>query len=436
MDRRQYLAVVGIALSAGCASNESSSRPESSNRTPTSDSTPTPDSTVRLESPPGEFQSLSGATRWEYEFNEDSRSIPVAVGDGVYAVEVATLTHLSPDGTVQWTVDSSTAFRSNLVATGDAVYHLSNSKLASYEPASGDERWTQRIRDAGRLSTSDVTEEGVYVSQTTDDPSAILTVLAFDADTGEERWRTETGMEMGSTVSHGLWLVYSLIDGLTALDTATGDVQWQRDLGEEYGVDVRAVGDTLCLFTNGTVHGYALPDGTHQWEQSLPGDERIVQPGPSGVSQTADFYIADDKANLTALNATTGDKQWDVTTNWGDEGNEGMCLGTDSLFYHSGTALARYDLVDGTRRWAYSLGPEYGARQPFIANETVFLVGQERDGHPSVRAFDAETGRRQWRSQLTTEDPSPPRVSGVFDEYAVLTTENKLIGIPVTPSTV
>jgi len=433
MDRRQYLAVVGIALSAGCASNESDPRPESS--TPTFDSTPTPDSTARLESPPGNFQSLSDATQWEYEFHEDSRSIPVAVEDGVYAVEVATLTHLSPDGTVQWTVDSSTAFRSNLVATEDSVYHLSNGKLASYEPASGDERWTQRVRDAGRLSMSDVTEEGVYVSETTDDPSAILTGLAFDADTGEERWRTETGMEMGSTVSHGLWLVYSLIDGLTALDTATGDVQWQQNLGEEYGVDVQAVGDTLCLFMNGTVHGYALPDGTHRWEQSLPGDERVVQPGPSGVSQAADLYIADNKANLTALNVTTGETQWDVT-NWADKGFEGMCLGADSLFYHSGTALARYDLVDGTRRWAYSLGSEYKASQPFIANGTVFLVVQETGGEPSVQAFDAETGHRQWRSHLTIEDPSPPRVSGVFEEYAVLTAENQLIGIPVTPSTV
>jgi hypothetical protein len=31
---------------------------------------------------------------------------------------------------------------------------------------------------------------------------------------------------------------------------------------------------------------------------------------------------------------------------------------------------------------------------------------------------------------------NPPRVSGVFEEYAVLTTKNQLIGIPVTPSTV
>jgi outer membrane protein assembly factor BamB len=438
MDRRQYLAALVAIGGAGCLSNETTPDHQSEDsptqtRPDQQPSTPTYDPPT--DSPPGEFTPLRDPGLWEYEFQEVSHPIPTAVGDGVYVVEGTTLTHLSPAGETQWAVDSAPGYRPELTATEESLYHLSSSNLESYDPVSGEKQWQTLISDVGSPSMSDVTEEGVFVSDTTDDPSAILTVLRFDADTGEERWRTTTGMEMGSTVSNGLWLVYSITDGLTALDTATGDVQWEQNLSEEYGVDVRAVGDILCLFMNGTVHGYTLPDGTQRWEQSLSGDAGFIQRPPSESAQAADLYIADDRANLTALNTRTGEKQWTVTTHWGNEGYEGMCLGTDSLYYHSGTALASYDLVDGTRQWAYSLGSGYNISGPVISHGAVFLITQQTDEESTVKVFDAETGHRQWRVQLTTGDSLPPQVSGVFDEYAVLKTDSRLIGFPLSPST-
>jgi len=435
-DRRQYLAALAAIGVAGCLSNETT--PDHQSEDSPTQTTPekqasTPTYDPPTDSPPGEFTSLTDPGLWEYEFQEVSHPVPTAVGDGVYVVEETTLTNLSPAGAIQWAVDSAPGYRPELTATEGSVYHLSSSNLESYDPESGDKRWQKLISDVGSLSLSAVTEESVFVSETNDDPGEFF-ALAFDAETGEERWRTVTGMELHSTVTHGLWLISSPVDGLTALDTATGEVQWERTRGSE-PAPVLAVGDTLCLFMDEMVYGYTLPDGRYRWEQSLSGDAGFIQRPPSGSAQAADLYIADGRANLTALNARTGEKQWTVTTHWGDEGYEGMCIGTDSLYYHSGTALASYDLVDGTRQWAYSLGSEYNISGPVIAHGTVFLITQRMDEEPAVKTFDAETGHREWRVQLTTGDSLPPQVSGVFDEYAVLKTDSRLIGLPVSPST-
>jgi len=351
----------------------------------------------------------------------------LVIDSGVYVASEETLTRLSTSGTVQWTVDSHSAYRSNLAATADAVYQISSNTLESYDSASGGKRWSHHIPDVGNLFVSIVTEESVFVSETTDNPASLL-VLAFDAETGEERWRTETGMDMGSTISQGLWLIVSVVDGVTALDIETGDVKWERSPDVDYDSSLRVVGETLCVITNDTVTGYSLPDGTYVWQQSLLADARFIAQSPPESANAGMLYIADDEANLTALDTTTGDEQWGVDTNWGDGGFEGMTLEEDSLIYHSGTALASYDTEDGEQRWEYSLGSEYEASQPLIADGTVFLIVQETGEKPSIKTFDLETGRRQWRTYLQT---AFPRIRGILDQHIVFTTDEGVYGLPI-----
>lgn len=444
MDRRHYLAALAAIVGAGCVGNETTPDQQSSDSPTqtTPDQQPsTPTYEPPTDSPPGEFTSLPDPGLWEYDLPD--RSARIAVGDELYIATNTTLACLSPSGDTTWTTDSTSnsyavAEVYDLTVAKTTVYYTARDapqtgEIGAHRTASGEQRWTTTL-DRVPDTVIDVTEDTVFASESYDDPGE-APVFAFDAETGEEQWRTFTGMDMGSAVSHGLCLVYSVVDGLTALDTATGEVRWERTPGDEYGARLEVIDDTLCLFMDGTVHGYALPDGTHRWEQSLSGDAGFVQRPPLGSAQAADLYIADDRANLTALNATTGEKQWTVTTHWGPEGYEGMCLGTDSLFYHSGTALASYDLVDGTRQWAYSLGSEYEASGPFVSDGTVFLITQERNEEPSIKTFDAEMGSRDWRVQLTTGDSAPPRIAGVFNEYAVLRTDSRLIGLPITHST-
>ncbi|WP_459192152.1 PQQ-like beta-propeller repeat protein [Halosimplex sp. J119] len=376
---------------------------------------------------------------WKYELPD--RFALTATDDELYVAKETSLACLSPGGESRWATDADAGSYAveephDLSVAGSTVYYTARAstgtgELGAYDTVSGQQRWTTTLGEVPETLIG-VTEDTVFASQSYDDPGE-APVFAFDAATGDERWRTRTGMDMGSTVTDGRCLVYSVVDGLTALDTATGEVQWEQVPGDEYGARLRVIDDTVCLFLAGTVHGYDLQDGTHRWEQSLGSEARFVRRSPSSATAAADLYIADDRANLTALTAATGEKQWTVATNEGDTGYEGLCLGTDSLFYHSGTALASYDLVDGTQRWTHPLGSEYEICGPFLADETVFLLTQEADEEPSVRAFDAETGQLHWRRQLNTGEPFPPRVSGVFDEYAVFRTDTGLIGFPLTP---
>lgn len=406
MRRRHYLAALAAIGGAGCVSSETR---------------PTPDP------PPSEFKTSTQGDLWTLKLPDDRRML--AIDRGVFVASEAALMRLSATGTINWTVDSHSAYRSDLAAAADAVYHISSNTLESYDPASGETQWSHRIPDVGILFVSNVTTESVFVSETTDDPSASLPVLAVDAETGEERWRTKTGMDMGSTISHGLWLIVSVVDGVTALDTATGEIQWERSPGIDYDSSLRVVGDTLCVITNDTVTGYSLPDGTSVWNQSLPADAQFIAQSPPKSVNPKMLYIADDGANLTALDATTGDKQWQVDTNWGDDGYQGMALEGQSLIYHSGTALASYNAMDGTQQWEYSLGSEYQASQPLIADGTVLLIVQESGENPSVKAYDVETGRRRWRTQLQT---AFPRIRGILDQHIVFTTDDGVYGLPLS----
>ncbi|WP_415381313.1 PQQ-binding-like beta-propeller repeat protein [Halosimplex sp. TS25] len=433
MDRRRYLAAFAAVVGAGCASTDTTPGHDSEN----SSTETTPDR--RSDEPPSDFPTDHGLWRCQLP----DRFALTATSDALYVAKDAALVCLSPAGETRWATDSDTdsyaiAEPHDLTVAGSTVYYTARAstktgEVGAYDTASGQQRWATTLGEVPD-SLIGVTEDTVFASQSYDDPGE-APVFAFDAETGDEQWRTKTGMDMGSAVADGLCLVYSVVDGLTALDTATGEVQWEQALGGEYGARLRVIDDTLCLFLAGTVHGYELQDGTHRWEQSLPGNERFVQRPPLSATEAADLYIADDQASLTALTAATGEKQWTVATSEDDEGYEGLCLGTETLFYHSGTVLASYDLVDGTRRWRYPFESEYDISGPFVADGTVFLITLETEGEPSVRAFDAESGRLHWRRRLSTGESFPPRISGVFDEYAALRTDTGLIGFPVSPST-
>ncbi|MCU4718736.1 PQQ-binding-like beta-propeller repeat protein [Halapricum hydrolyticum] len=431
MERRQYLASAAVMLGAGCLSNNSTPENRLSYEAPT-------------DSPPGEFESVTSSRIWEYD-PPNKRFITFGAGDGLHIATDAALTCLSPAREIIWTKNTTVDWYSverpyNLTVAGSTVYYTAMvsgtsfgtnyvGEVGAYDTASGEQRWATTL-DTVAQNIISVTEDTVFVGQITDDP-AKTPVFALDAETGEERWRTVTGMDMGSAVSHGLCLIYSIVDGLTALDIATGDVAWRRTPGEGYSAGVQVVGDTLCLFLEDMVHYYSLPDGAHLWEQSSAGVYEFAQHSSSSSSEVPNIYIGDDSGNLTALTAATGEKRWVVTTN--ADGYPEMCVGTDSLFQQSGTTLASYDRVDGDRRWAYSLGSDYDESRLLIADGDLILITRETDQEPVIKAFDVETGHRQWSAQLPTTDQ--PRVIGVFDEYIVFEKRDRLMGVPVPLST-
>lgn len=442
MDRRQYLAVLAPLLGAGCVLNGASDSgndegTENGQETTTGEDDDTAESREEPEPLPGDFQSLGGSTLWEHE--PAGRLHSVAVDGRVCLATPEALTCLSPSGDVQWSVDaekdgSSVAELHDLTVADGSVYRtarvaLGTGEVAAYDVATGDRQWAQTL-DVSSLRFIDVTENAVFVGMTSDDPGT-FPVLALDVGTGEERWRTNAGMETAATVSHGLCLTYSVVDSLTALDAATGEIRWERSPVNDGG-EMWIVGDTVCVVAGETAVGYSLPSGEKTWEQSLPATEWSTARAPPDSSHPADIYVSDWDKNLRALDATTGEEVWEMELQW--EGFPNMAFDRDSLvIHHAESALASYEITDGSQRWAYSLGSDEQVSFPVIAEETVFLPLQQDGKTTSVATLDTETGDSRWRMQLADSSPVPWPHS-VLDGYLVLRSNASIYGVPVTPS--
>lgn len=415
MDRRQYLAATaGTLLYAGCLSN---AQP--------------PD----YDTPPGEFRPLREVARWEYKLPD--RLGAVAVGEDFYAATVSKLMRISPSGTIRWATEfpwegSHYVWRSDLTVSGDAVYYEGpvsppgTYTVAAFDAVSGEKRWTQTL-DSGGRQFAGIADDAIYVSSMSGEEGPYTgEVVALETETGEERWRQEKGSDLGSVVSHGLCIVTSSVDGLTAFDTATGEVQWDKRTSDDRGATLLVVDDILCVGLDNKVVGYSLPDGTPLWQSGAGG---LIEPTAPGHTNYPHLYILEDDEDLIALNPRTGKTQWKVDRDWNRVGASEITLSQNAVLYYSEVGLINHDIDTGEQRWGYNPDGSPSFHGPFIVDGIVFVVTHEGGENPVVRGFDVETGRRRWRTRIETTTQFP-FVGGVFDEYAVLTTDTHLYGIP------
>jgi len=302
MDRRHYLATVGILFGAGCASNESLPAPESSDGSPNS------------QSPVDRSQSLPNSLGWPYDLPDDLDSSAVTVKDGVYVVETGVLTYLSPTGSVQWTADlawgsSEVAEPKDIVLAGNSVYYtarvsVGTGKVGAYNATTGNQLWAREF-DISPLNFIKVTEDTVFAGRTSAEEPGQGPVLAVDAGTGNERWRTVTGMAEDATTSHGLLVVYSdATNKVTALNTAAGEVRWEDSPGADSSAKIFNIGDTLCVIVGFSVIGYSPSDGEIIWHQSLAREWWFAERAPLDSQHSTDIYVADGGGELRAMTSS------------------------------------------------------------------------------------------------------------------------------------
>lgn len=444
MDRRQYLGVVGSLFGAGCASNEGTPDPQPPERTPDPESSPdgtpapqSPDETPDPEAPPDERQSSTTVPQWEYDLSEGSQSVAVTVADGIAVAETGALTRISPTGTVKWETEfdwgsTSVTEPKDVAVAEDTVYYVARSsvgtnKLGAHDEATGGQQWTRTL-DISLDSIIKVTEDAVFAGKTAGHEPGDGPILALDVETGEERWRTVTGMASDATSSHGLFIVYSdVTNSLTAFDTATGEVQWEQSSGLNPKLFV--VGDTLCVAVGFSVRGCSLPDGGAVWEQSLARDWWFAERAPPDSTHASDICVADGGGELRALNVATGDERWVVTEDWGEF--SAMAVGSDSVvIYYSEGMLVSYDLEDGTHRWAHSVATHREEQYLLLVDRTVVLIAQQGGEKTVVQTVEHATGQRRWRTHLST-GKTPPGSREPLAEYIVLVTGDRIHGLHI-----
>jgi outer membrane protein assembly factor BamB len=211
-------------------------------------------------------------------------------------------------------------------------------------------------------------------------------VYALDASSGSRKWTFKTGAEVYSspTATGGAVFVGSRDGKVYALDAKSGARLWEHDVGRP----VRASGvvvDGVLYVGSGEV-----PHEGGAFEQRLPNlwalDAKTGKPvwefkcgGIWGRPAVADgiLYVASMGANISAIDARTGNALWDVHTQAGPFWSSPVIY-DKSLFIGSIDknlkCLYVMNIANGHWRWQYSTG---GPSEPTVcvADDAVYCWG-------------------------------------------------------------
>jgi outer membrane protein assembly factor BamB len=295
----------------------------------------------------GHFYALNdaGEKRWRAEIGR--RPWTPAVTDQQVVVPTAdALTAYDPDGGVRWTYDGDGFFQQPAIlgetvvagrfgggaalvdATDGTDLGTVGGQSRAYEPVVADStayvalndqhertgavvavapngtvRWRAEMDDSA-TSRVGVADGTVYAGTNEGH------VYAFDAATGDRRWRTNVGewVTRGPTLVNGRVCAVTLRNGLVALD-ATGTVQW-RATDVDAGTDPVVVGGRLlCDHEREAVVALGPADGSLDWRAPVDGRMR------EGVRTVGDRAVVGTRTGTVhELDPETGAERWRFTT--------------------------------------------------------------------------------------------------------------------------
>ena len=139
-------------------------------------------------------------------------------------------------------------------------------------------------------------------------------VLAVDAITGKERWKTELDIELsaGPATNEGVVVVASRDGYVIVLDAATGIEQWRTYIAGETLAHPLIKGDSIVVQTiDNRLRALSRFDGRQRWsiEQTAPA---LTMRGATSPLLAGSLVVAGfDNGRLIAVNANTGDVEWD-----------------------------------------------------------------------------------------------------------------------------
>lgn len=262
-------------------------------------------------------------------------------------------------------------------------------------------------------------------------------LVAVDAETGAERWRSP---QLASESSPLLWggMVYigTWGDGLKALDAATGEEVWQFRTGavpvpdnlppDSFDSSPTIVDGTLYVGEGPYGGLFALDPATgeERWRFDTHGGSTSSPAVRDGVVYIASDALwdvnADDPApsSLYAVDAATGEERWhvafgpeDLTFSSPVAGNGAVVIGVTNPMAGTAYYLA-VDPATGDELWRVDLeGPLWVANSG-ASGDLFYLAGGET---PFLLAVDASTGEERWRFGIGLSlFPAPTIADGVI----------------------
>ena len=240
-------------------------------------------------------------------------------------------------------------------------------------------------------------------------------VIAFDAASGKEAWRTELDIELsaGPGVGSGMVAIGSADGSLIVLNSSDGTERWRTGLGGET-LSAPLIDDDLVIVATIDNRLRALRgfDGTELWsiEQSTPAltMRGSASPAIAGNSVIAGF----DNGRLLAAQTDTGDVLWESylappsgrsdLERLADIDGQISVVGQDVYAAGYQGKVASIAAESGQVLWARDISSYVGVSADWNSIYTTNENGE-------VIALTRRTGQESWRqSSLLRREPTLP----------------------------
>ncbi len=278
-----------------------------------------------------------------------------------------------------------------VVGAGKVFAMDSRSQISAFAADSGNLIWRVNVAPAKEKhhTPGGIAYEAGRLFATT----GFTHVIALDAETGEELWRStaDSPIHAPPTVRDGRVFAVSLNNTLYALNADDGRELWTYSGIPEMaamvgGASPAVDGDVVVApFTSGELVALRVENGRVLWADSLASLRRTDELGSISHIRASPVI---DRGRVYALSY--------------------------------GGMMVAVDLRNGRRLWDASIG---GLERPWVAGDNVYVITPERD----LIALDRDSGRVYWATRLPSYKNEEKRKGPVFWSGPLLASDRLIV---------
>jgi outer membrane protein assembly factor BamB len=250
-------------------------------------------------------------------------------------------------------------------------------------------------------------------------------LYAFDADSGDQQWRTDLGGSIGSSPLYYDGILYVAVEyadpegEMVTVDARTGTVEWRepkhRPTDHPHSTPALSVADgrLVCGSNDGYLYCWSYPDLEFQWRfATSPPSEGEIK-GPIAIYDGAAFFCSWDH-NAYRVDLETGTEDWAFETGNLSMTGPGIDPRLDTVFVGSHDQhLYAIDATTGEEHWRFETDGWLTGCPTICADR--LLVGAKDD---RLYAVEKTTGERVWHVDSDGVVTSTPRVIDEAIYYA------------------
>ena len=237
-------------------------------------------------------------------------------------------------------------------------------------------------------------------------------VSAFDVQTGDRRWNTDTEpkKDRSTNVGGGLAVVGATLYATTgraealAIDAGTGAIRWRSELDSPARSAPTVADNRLYVTTlDNRMLALALADGKRLWSYQATAAATSVLGEPAPAFADGLVVGGFGSGDLVTLRAESGTLAWSDSLASARGRNSladlsairGLPVIADNVVYVIGVGgvLLALDLRSGRRLWEREAA---GQHTPWIAGDWLFVLTQDQ----TLACLAKADGRVRWLSQL------------------------------------